>query len=324
MRLTQSSLARSFGRPCRSGSGAVPALRPGFTLTELLVVIAIIALVLAVAVPGLSGMTRDARINSAIATTTGVISRAYIMSQADARMIAVRAVPAEWDRTYDPNSPRPTIGRQHLAIFNYVGATERAVWGPSGLDAQIDFQERFERRRDVEAVELPTNVWLAPLEAWRYAAYTGSSNDEVRHPLNGDIGRFELDAAAPNNRFLDADDFLIIFDPQSGLRLPTWSREAGQVVRSTFTLKAFDPGDPSRPNRKFPGERDAERSQRGDVVGNNWFLRHNSGGLVFYDREQFIALGERARASDREALLRRIGRPYVVQRFGGGLSAGTP
>lgn len=295
--------------------------RSAFTLTELLVVIAIIALVLSVAVPGLSGMARDARTTSAYSTLNGVVTRAYIISQADARMTAVRAVPAEWERTLAPGAPAPTIGRQRLAIYSYGMSGERQL--PQLRDVAIEFVERFERKRDAESVELPADVWVAPLEAWRYSQLAGNNPGGGRHPLDGEIGRFELDATASGNRFLDADDFLVVFDPQTGLRAPNWSRSGSDLLRSAFPLRAYDPGDPSDARRARSGERDGLRNSAGHLLPDSQFLRHNSSGFVFYSREQFTALGPRAPVAQREALLRKIGRPYLVHRFGGGLVAGT-
>lgn len=321
--------ASLVGRPGRAVSFARAArLRSAFTITELLVVIGIIALVLAVVIPGLSGMTRDAKITAAISSVSGLCTRASILAEADQRMVAIRACPAEWDRSLDFSTPVSPVGRQHLALYNYTASAGTLKQGNGGLDIDIELTERFERRKDVDALELPADVWVAPLEVWRYSTTAPRDARPEMHPYSGARGKFEFDATAPNNQFVDGDDFLVVFDSQVGLRLPTWVRDADGVRPSTFALKAFDPGD-SASNRPA-SETDRLRDAAGNAVLQNGqpvrFKRTNSAGFVFYPREQFMAASGSGRqdAGTFEAWFRRLGRPYFVQRFGGGLAVGAP
>ena len=98
--------------------------------------------------------------------------------------------------------------------------------------------------------------------------------------------------------FLRSDDFLIVFDPNSGVR------GSGSISNPTrFPLLGYN----------------AVTKEEDPNIN-----RFNYGGIVLYRREVFDALGENASGADRQALLQRMGRPYYVRRFGGGLVMGTP
>ena len=279
----------------------------GFTLIELIVVITVIVLILALAVPGLSEMSAQARLTSAKQAVNGVMTRAYYQALADMNMTAVRFFPGQWDAA-DESWKGSSSDRQHMAIYSYAGTSERE----DGNDLYIEYDERFQRTPDVRSVRLPRDVWVAPLEALSRDAMTlGRTTYNPfgsRFVLDGEVDRFAFNADRGNSgsdggRFLNADDFLIVCDPQTGI-------QAG--VPRAFKLRAFVP--------EMGGAwgYDAE----GDGVARP-YQRYSFSGVVVYRREPFAALGVDASGEERQGWLRETGRPYMAHRFSGGLMAGA-
>lgn len=272
----------------------------------MILVVTVIVLVLAIAVPGLSAMNAEARLTAAQQTVQGMTTQAYNLALANRSMTAVRFFPSEWD-TADPTQ-RSSAGRQHLAIYSYVGTMRD--------DGSLSFGERFERANDLSSAVMPEDVWAAPLEAlatyqvtlsgtnyagnWYTAPYNPFGANFV---LAGETGRFRFDAArdagGDGTDFLNADDFLIVCDPQTGVRT---------VTPTPFQLRAFASGP------AYGYETDSDSS-------GNLYRRYSFSGVVTYRREPFLSLpgGAAAAGTDRQAYLRETGRPFLVHRFSGGL-----
>ncbi len=257
--------------------------RRAFTIVELIVVVVVIALILGLALPGLSAMTNDARFSAALQSISGALNRARIESLADMNMTAVRFVRGDWDAE-DGGKTATLRDRQHVVGFRYKLQSQ----DPSNA-SKVTFDERFERSPGSEAVILPADIWAAPVEALQPASVA---------ILDGRIGSFSLMQPGEENDFLRSDDFLIVFDPNNGVR------GSGSISNPTrFPLLGYN---------ALTQEEDSG------------IHRFNHAGIVLYRREAFAALGENASGADRQALLQRMGRPYYVRRFGGGLVMGTP
>jgi type II secretory pathway pseudopilin PulG len=260
------------------------------------VVILVIAIILAIALPGLSAMTTDSRFSAAVQQLNGVITRAQIESQADMNMTAVRIMPSAWAvGSADGGAPN----RQTAVNYRYSGA----------YDPSSNFVEQLEPRPDTPIVTLPANIWAAPVEA------VSTTDPRATPTLTGSLGQFRSDPA--NTAFLPSDDFLIVFDPQAGVRGSVTSggpQPGGSGPRSSwngFALRAYNA--------------DASSNTFGQEIGApDGMRRYNYSGIVLYPREPFVALGEQATAQVRQELLQRLGRPYYVHRFGGGLVMGAP
>lgn len=290
---------------CDSLRGVRPAPAAGFTIVELAVVVAVVGLILAIAVPGLRRMSEDARFSSAIQSINGTLQRAYYDAVADQNLAAVRIHPGAWDLDEQSNLTSDA-GRQHLVSYRYVGATSREQPPGSG-NFVTEYGERFERRPGSNSVVLPPDIWAAPIEAWRDRRadpLDGSRNPLDESILAGEIGRFALDPVRSGEELLEADDFLIVFDPQTGVR----------SGRAAFQLKAYNPAL-NPPAEVFDDGTSNPNRPR--------FLRSSSEGVVIYPREPFAALGNTASGQDRQATLRRVGRPYFVHRLSGALVAGA-
>jgi len=292
-----------------------------FTIVELIVVLAVIALILVIAVPGLSAITLESRLNAAAHDISGTLTRAYYGALSDVNMTAVRFLPGPWD--YDPRAeaslPRE---RQHMVSYRYATTSNPPNLGfYQGKQNLILFSEYFQRQPGTASSVLPEDIGVAPVEAldseprWLREPVVGNvryRNFGRDFVLAGTRGKFVLDAPVPAQSFLHADDFLVVFDPQGGLR-------AG--VPTPVRLNAYVPNDPDTQNRyrEAPG-RETDRDIRGNVP--TFYERYSFSGIVLYRREPFLAVGDDPAA--RQALLKARGRPYLVHRFGGGLVMGTP
>ena len=176
-----------------------------------------VALVLAIAVPGLSAIATESRFSSATQSINGALTRAYYAALEDVNMTAVRFLPGEWNYDENAEKQRPA-GRQHLLTYSYVGTSAA---DPTDVN-MVRFGEYFQRRAGGTTVQLPDDVWVAPLEAVETGSrkvgnytYNNFGEDFV---LNGVRGQFRLDAdPTVSGDFLHADDFLITFDPQTGV-----------------------------------------------------------------------------------------------------------
>lgn len=283
--------------PDRKGAGRVSGRPRAFTVVELIVVIVIIGLILAIVLPGLAKMTSDARFSSASQSVQAAFTRAYVAAQADRNMTAIRFVPGDFELNRDSDETEPT-GRQLMVTYTYRTSTD--VEDPPGSgNFVVQYRERLTRREGSQSVQLPANVWVAP--AVTLERDGNGVTPTAADLLVGDIGDFRLDPAA--NTFYSPDDFLVVFDPQTGVRggVSTGRRNAWP----RFQMTATDMTTPASP-------------QESDKVE-----RFNFSGIVIYKREPFLALDASATPDERQEVLRRIGRPYFVHRYSGGLVMGT-
>lgn len=272
-----------------------------FTLVELVVVVAVIGLILAFAVPALNNMSGESKLLAAVQTINGALTRAYYASQADRQLSAVRFLPGEWDFS-GRNDPQSSAGRQHLIPYTWVTATDREN---TAGNFELRLREQFQRRPGSESIQLPPDIWAAPIEAWRDDTL-GSRGLRVDYDiLSGRRGQFELSAnrnTPVNTRLLNADDFAIVFDPQTGLK----------TRRELVSLRGYDP---------LQQQEVDDNGLTG--TGQIRYERFTSAGVVVYRREPFAALGDTAAPEDRQRVLRTHGRAYFVHRYGGGLVLGT-
>ncbi len=285
---------RAVRRPLRA---CVPVCLRAFTLVELIIVVTVIVLILAVAIPGLSAMGAEARLTAAQQMVQGMTTQAYSLALANRAMTAVRFFPGEWD-TVDPAQKRGPGGRQHLAIYSYVTTSAQE----SGGGWTIAFGEYFERAKDLSSTSLPEDVWVAPLEALSPTAV----RPDGQSWLNGQPYTYAtpsdfFDPNVPGTLFLSAEDFLIVCDPESGVRTGT---------PTPFRMRAYVPN--------FSGSWGYDADNNGGVP----YQRFSFSGVVTYHREPFVALGPDAPGVARQNYLREAGRPFMVHRFSGGLLPG--
>ncbi len=343
------------------------AMRPrgarAFTLTELLVVISIIVIILSVAVPALSSISRQSRENASAQLLNVMVTRAFYTAIATRSQAAVRFVPGAWDFEESRDRQNPA-GRQHMAIFRLASSTENPVSkGPQ-------FYERFVRLEKSESVPLPENVWAAPIEALSRApvrpacaCWDGSQlpdnwrtvPNEGEYILTGRPGigsnGFALSetfcwrecrvrtsslgptiATAPPSSysiegdFLNADDFMIVVDANAGV-LPKFAE---------YPLFAFDPIGAFQLSIQAGTvgvtELSVERTPKEwDSLTFPWnsqpIIRYGFTGVALYDREVFLAQGKDASAQTalrRQDFLIRASKPYLPYRTGGGIAIGAP
>lgn len=302
--------------------------RRGFTLVELIVVITVIVIVLALAVPGLTAMNNDAREKAAQQTINGLLTRAYYAAVANNTMTAVRFLPAEWDAS-DKEQQEEIRGRQRMTVYSFTPTSDVENNGTF----TVQFEEYFKRAKDIESETLPRDMWVAPLEALTEKHLTPiSANDFPSNnsnfgrdvvlygePYGGDNTLFQRDARnyymASNRRFTSADDFLIVFDPQSGLRTGT---------PQPWWLNAPEPKGTDSP---LAGTEHAGWRSNGLVdlnqVGNP-YMRYGFSGLVLYGRENLVEAYKADNAQGMQNYLQANGRPLMIQRYGGGLVRGLP
>lgn len=296
-------------RAARARAEGSAAARTAFTIAELMVVIAIIALILVVGVPAFNAMTTQQRLSKTQQLLNGALTLTHVISVSDRTQAALRICPAEW-QLGDSNADQAR-GRQILTTYTY-----RATAAADPLDpAEIIYDERFERLEDGPTQLLPPDTWVAPSEALDRVRVVpdlgGVLGDYV---LDGKIGHFEFDADLRTNsgeRLLDADDFLIVFDPDKGV--------LGSLMRKPWRLLALDPRSPEE-SATGQQEVDGERAGNGNLTVP--FQRFNFAGVVIYRREPFVALGADADPEPRREVLRRLGQTYYVSRNGGSLVGG--
>ena len=284
-----------------------------FTLVELIVVITVIVLILAIAIPGMSRMHDEMRMSAAQQTMQGVTTRAYLLSLADRSMTAVRFFPGEWD-TVDTAEKQAPGGRQHMAVYSYVGTTVN----PDTLN--VELHEYFQRAKDLGSVRMPEGVWAAPLEALSPLPATLGGTQYyllgADFVLDGQVGQFDFNAdraaSTESKKLLNADDFLLVFDPETGLRVGT---------PAAYHLRTYVP---KYSNGNWGYDADTLNSAMPNDT-TLWYQRYGFSGVVTYPREAFAGLpgGATAYGTVRQPLLKSTGRPYLVHRFSGGLLPGA-
>jgi prepilin-type N-terminal cleavage/methylation domain-containing protein len=299
------------GLPAAPGQ---PARLPNaFTIVEMMVVIAIIGLILAIGVPAFNAMTTQQRLSKARQLLNGTLTRARVISISDRTLTAVRVFPAEWHLDQEAASSGSLAGRQMLATYSYR-ATHAA--NPSDPSAVL-FDERFERIENGPTQLLPPDTWVAPSEAlFDPGAGDSFDGDAI---LDGTIGYFTLDATDTREDFLSADDFLIVFDPETGVQTQRQLRPDWKAWR----LLALDPRSDTP-----TGQLETDGVRYSDGTLRTPFQRYNFAGAVIYQREPFVAVGTASDGDDdlidaRRDVLRRFGQTYYVDRTGGNLVSGS-
>jgi type II secretory pathway pseudopilin PulG len=295
----------------------VPRLRSAFTIIELIVVVTVIIVILAIAVPGLSAMNAEARLTAAQQVINGALTQAYHLAWANRSLAALRLLPAEWDVQPD-NAAAGRTGRQSLAIYSYVGTNVQE--NTSGGGFTIGPKEYFQRAKEFNSALMPEDVWAAPLEALSVDSVNLTSSTTPgfgfayspfgsSFVLDGQIGWFAFDANRLDNdtesgTFLNADDFLLVCDAQTGLRTAT---------PTPYLLRANVPADHAAQWGPEPSP---------DLQHGPAYQRYSFSGVVTYRREPFAQLGTAATGIQRQTLLRESGRAFLAHRYGGGLVPG--
>ena len=292
------------GPPTGKLRGSTPPRR-AFTVVELAVVIGIIVLLVALAVPAFNSMSVQSRHASAVQSINGILTRTHIAAIGERSMMAVRFGPAAWDLDQTAEGAADK-NRQVAVTYRYMTSVEEP-FNPGN----VYYDERFVRREESQPIRLPSDVWVAPAEGLLSQNLYGYSNFGADFVLRGNVGQFELEAldqsGAVNAEFYNADDFLVVFDPHTGLM--------GGGRPSAFGLRAYDPVNGVESAGNW-------RGANANPPWNPEFNRFAFTGLVIYPREPFVALGANADGTDRQELLRRIGRAYYVNRHSGVLVAG--
>jgi prepilin-type N-terminal cleavage/methylation domain-containing protein len=286
-----------------------------FTLVELLVVVAIIGVILGIGLPAFNSMTAQARRSKTRQLLQGALTRASVLSVADRNLVAVRIFPGAWDQLSETAAATPSgaagIGSQVIAMYKYVTRAERPLTtGGQNDPSVITYVDRFERIKESPAVILPPDVWIAPIEA----LITGPNGDRTQVDRNGNggfdagdtaldelagaPGWFDLDCDPRTNQskaMLNADDFLMVFDPEQGLvssrARPVWKMFAYDPrptsgINSSPTTGGLETGGDYAYN-SFVG--------RGAYVVGSTFQRMNFTGAVIYDRKKFLSFSQNAR-----------------------------
>lgn len=288
-----------------------------FTIVELLVVVGVIALILTIAVPGLGGMLQQVRQDAALRNVSSLMSRAYFTAAADANPTAVRVMPGKWDFSAIAE-PNQASDRQHLVLYSMRGEyrdfNSGALRAPGMLNS--GYIQYFARTPGADALILPADVWAAPVETTASAVANNPYGDVfAQGALEGRLDTFGRNPESDTD-FMDSEDFLLVFDPDAGLRSsPGWL--AGRAPR--YTIKTYDP------NQVVSA---GERIGTGTVSNRaNQYTRAAFSGVALYSRTAYRALdqsGNRpARWQDRHSWLQRNSRPYFVGRQGGGLIEAT-
>lgn len=273
--------------------------RRGLTIVELIVVMTLIVIVLTLTVPGISSLVTDARRDETVQAINSALQRARNLAVQSRGYVAVRFVPGAWvlgeetDSTLDGR-------RQYLVLYQWQTATFDLE--PELAPVMI---ERFERVAGTPPIALPSQFWVAPLEAVQIDQDDNLS-DSI---LAGEIGAFEYSAVENDNDFLYADDFLIVFGPE-GRVVP------GPQVRNE-QVAAFTEGQNGHVYRIWAYDPLEERETHRDPRGGDWlnaepYERANFSSVVIYPREGFVNLGADASPGDRREHLARVGLPFAI------------
>ncbi len=291
----------------RGGTTRRSAAASGFSLVEVLVVIAIIGLVLALALPSLNIMNRDARFTQAVSLVNGALARARLVALQEQQIVALRIAPDRWTADVDALSASDgDLGssgseRQQLVLYRYV--TPAYSWNGSAFELSTTNQF-FDVDPDFDPVTLPRGIWAAPLDAIARPDDISNQRSRLELMLLGDFGAFATSFADPDgsqskNDIVAADDFLLAYHPRSGLRPSAFHDNPDPNALRITGLRWPDSGDAPVPAFKGAGNND-----------DNLLARYNADALIFYDRAGFEALPNEIEI--RNQYLREEGRPYYI------------
>ncbi len=303
--------------------------RRAFTILELLVVIGIISLILVLGVPAFNTVSRDSAATQARQLLSAAMSRAALISSADRTTMAVRAVPSEWvystNELEDPAATLETTrGRQALVTYRYISNSTPPIGQSDLAPGDVLYADYFKETGGGVTL-LPPDVWVAPSEALQKTSDGLFDGDAV---LRGTVGTFALDPRPDGfdpdrDEFLNADDFLVVFEAERGVRTSVWPTNSPDLRPPAWRMYAYDPdtavGDPENRGWSRSGAGTWNRTTRDFDIP---YQRYAFGGLVMYRREVFLGLGARAASASeieaRRAVLSR-GEAYSISRFGGNL-----
>lgn len=336
--------ARALRIAGRRGARRVRA----FSLIELIVVTVIIALILLVGLPAFNSLSLQSQFSKTQQLVNGVSTRAHLLALHDRVFTAVRVVPADWEIDPAGTSSGPnnkSNGRQALVTYSYKASSI-----PEGAASDADgdgvpdpqFSERFERVRGGPSAVLSTEVWLAPAECLLQSTPDGYDGDRW---LDGAIGRFRADAVdsdateAGTRNFFDADDFLLVYSPDGGIRPTRTSRSSPSLTREPWPMKSMFVFQQPGVNWRQPVAADniglqRQRDTGYEVTGNGVtnvdltkpFRRYSAAGVILYERQRLEALGvEQSGAvqiAKRREIIRQSGRTYFVSPSDGTLLGG--
>ncbi len=278
----------------------------GFTSVELLVVLGIIVLLLTVGLPAFNQMSRQADRTRARSIISAALQRAQVLAISSRAPTAVRFVPAAWEEASEGvNAIR---GPQAVAIYQFRFTANDPLLGST------EFNQRFEMVNNVPPQTLPGDLWVAPAEALLHDPVDNSGffGRRILGDDDGtDPGDFDTDADAANENHFDADDFLIVFEPETGVQAARWSTVGGQR-RTPWQIDGYDPRSLARSAWEIRPDGTLQTPRRP-------YRRFNFTGLVMYEREVFIERHQGSSAADRQAFLQQEGEVFHVDRNGGSL-----
>lgn len=190
--------ARAGSRPAAAGSGRA-GLHAGFTLVELVIVFAIIAILVALAVPSLSGLTRVSSEGAIRTTMRSLFASARMRAAATQRYVGIRFQQAR-------------DGRQYAVMLEQVQPGEHFPGGCPSYYQNCTFLT-FTAAGGSEPIPLPRGVEVArgDLETWKPRGAGGTA------PAQPDMGFVEDPNGVPG--VIPATTFTVVFSP------------SGQIVR---------------------------------------------------------------------------------------------
>ena len=174
-------------------------VRAGFTLVELVIVFAIIAILVALAVPSLSGLTRVSSEGAIRTTMRSLFASARMRAAATQRYVGIRFQQAR-------------DGRQYAVMLEQVQPSEHFPGGCPSYYQNCTFLT-FTAAGGSEPIPLPRGVEVArgDLETWKPRGAGGTA------PAQPDMGFVEDPNGVPG--VIPATTFTVVFSP------------SGQIVR---------------------------------------------------------------------------------------------
>lgn len=277
--------------------------RPAFSLVELIVVTVIISLILLIGLPAFNSISLQSNFSKSEQLINGVTTRAHLIAMNDRVLTAVRFVPAQWEIDPSGTSGGPNTegsGKQALVTYKYsMSPISEANQADVNTDGAPDarFVEYFERIKNGPTATLPNEVWAAPAESlyeWNSDGYEGN------YWLRGKLGRFAADAVTANQLsvdedMFDADDFLVVFDPDRGVRQPRITRTGSATdTRESWPMRSFwvaSAGIPGEARWQRDSTFEVTGPDADDVNAQRPFRRFSASGISLYERARLVAIG---------------------------------